>query len=249
MPEGLKKLGLSTDRKDYMSTAKIFEIFQSLQGEGPYVGLRQVFVRFFGCHMHCFWCDTPESIGDTAQYYQDMTVAQVFAKIKALSKDCHSVSLTGGEPLMQVDFMAQLIPLLKKAKIPVYLETSGVLYQALGQVIGGIDIVAMDIKLPSSTGQRAFWKEHEQFLTLARKHKKHVFVKAVISSQTSRKDIVCAVKLLKQIDSQLLFILQPNTFDLEHGVVEKCDHFQRLCFESLPNTRVMPQMHKFMKIQ
>lgn len=153
-------------------TAKIYEIFQSIQGEGPYVGVRQVFVRFFGCHMHCSWCDTPESIGDTTGQYQEMTVAQVFTKIKALWKDCHSVSLTGGEPLLQVDLIARLIPLLKKAKMPVYLETSGVLYQALGQVIRGVDSVAMDIKLPSSTGQRAFWKEHEQFLTIALKHKR-----------------------------------------------------------------------------
>ncbi len=232
-----------------MQTARIFEIFQSIQGEGPYVGVRQVFVRLFGCHMHCSWCDTPESIGDTVQHYQDMTVAQVLTRIQKVWPGCHSVSLTGGEPLMQVDFMAQLIPYLKKAKMPVYLETSGVLYQALGQVIRGIDIVAMDIKLPSSTGQRAFWKEHEQFLRTALKHKKDVFVKAVVSRQTSQKDIVRAAKLIKEVDSRLLFILQPNTFDLEDGVVGKCDDFQRLCFKSLPNTRVMPQMHKFMKIQ
>lgn len=238
-----------TASKNHMPTAKIFEIFQSIQGEGPYVGVRQVFVRFFGCHMHCSWCDTPESIGDTVQHYQDMTVAQVFSRIQKVWPGCHSVSLTGGEPLLQVDFMVQLIPYLKKSKMPVYLETSGVLYQALAKVISAVDMIAMDIKLPSSTGQRAFWKEHEQFLRIAFKHKKNVFVKAVVSRQTSHKDIVHAAKLVKEIDSRLLFILQPNTFDLEDGVVGKCDDFQRVCFKILPNTRVMPQMHKFMKIQ
>lgn len=74
-------------------------------------------------------------------------------------------------------------------------------------------------------------------------------MKVVVSRQTSQKDIMRAVQLAQQVDSRLLFILQPNTFDLDYGVVEKCDRFQRLCFKSLPNTRVMPQMHKFMKIQ
>lgn len=235
--------------KSLMQTAKVSEIFVSIQGEGPYAGLRQVFVRFFGCHMHCTWCDTPESIGDTDGDYKEMTVTQVFAKIKALFKDCHSVSLTGGEPLLQVDFIGKLLPLLKKAKMPVYLETSGVLHKALAQVIKDIDIVAMDIKMPSSTGQRAFWKEHEQFVATVLRHKKDLFVKAVVSSKTNKKDILKTTQILSVAKKDVLFILQPNTFDLESGAVEKCDRFQRLCFKALPNTRVLPQMHKFMKIQ
>ncbi|MCB9772609.1 MAG: 7-carboxy-7-deazaguanine synthase QueE [Candidatus Omnitrophica bacterium] len=232
-----------------MKTAQISEIFQSIQGEGKYVGVRQVFVRFFGCHMHCSWCDTPESIGDTTRNYQEMTLAEVFAKIKELSVDCHSISLTGGEPLLQADFIANLLPLLKKAKLSVYLETSGVLHKALNQVIKGVDIVAMDIKMPSSTGERSFWKEHEQFLNIARKNKKDIFVKAVVGSKTSKADIVRTAKIVHASDPNMLFILQPNTFDLSRGVVQKCEDFQRLCFKILPNTRVMPQMHKFMKIR
>ncbi len=232
-----------------MQTARISEIFVSIQGEGKYAGVRQVFVRFFGCHMHCSWCDTPESIGDTSGEYREMTVTQVFAKIKALFKDCHSVSLTGGEPLLQADFIGKLLPLLKKVKMPVYLETSGVLYKALAGIIKDIDIVAMDIKMPSSTGERAFWKEHEQFVETVLRHKKDIFVKAVVSQKTNKKDILRTVEILSAVKKDMLFILQPNTFDLENGVVEKCDDFQRMCFKSLPNTRVLPQMHKFMKIQ
>ena len=43
--------------------ANILEVFQSIQGEGKYAGVKQVFVRFFECNMHCVWCDTPHSIG------------------------------------------------------------------------------------------------------------------------------------------------------------------------------------------
>ena len=52
-----------------MSTANILEIFQSIQGEGKYAGVKQVFVRFYECNMHCVWCDTPHSIGDNVKYH------------------------------------------------------------------------------------------------------------------------------------------------------------------------------------
>ena len=232
-----------------MSKAQISEIFQSIQGEGKYAGVRQVFLRFFGCHMHCSWCDTPESIGDTTRNYKEMTLKEVFAQVKSLYKDCHSVSLTGGEPLLQADFIAQLLPHLKKAKMPAYLETSGVLHKALAQVIKGVDVVSMDFKMPSSTGERSFWKEHEQFLDVILRNKKDFFIKAVVSSKTEKADILKTAKILSSKKKDALFILQPNTFDLGKGVVQKCDDFQRMCFKFLPNTRVIPQMHKFMKIR
>lgn len=229
--------------------ARISEIFQSIQGEGPYAGFRQVFVRFYGCHMHCAWCDTPESIGDKPGKYREMSVRQVLDRIKTLWPACHSVSLTGGEPLLQADFIAELLPLLKKAKMPVYLETSGVLHEALGQVIKGVDIVSMDFKLPSSTGQRSFWKEHEQFLGLACKSGKEVFVKIVISHKTKRSEVIRAAQIVKKISPDISFIIQPNTFDLKKGMMEQCGILQKECFKILKDVRVMPQMHKFLKIR
>jgi len=44
--------------------ADIAEIFSSIQGEGLYVGRRQIFIRFCGCNLNCRYCDTETSASD-----------------------------------------------------------------------------------------------------------------------------------------------------------------------------------------
>lgn len=228
--------------------AKILEIFNSIQGEGAYAGTRQVFVRFFECNMHCVWCDTPASIGDTTRNYKQKTLEDVFQSIQEeWTPATQSVSLTGGEPLLQKDFINALTPLLKQRNMPVHLETNGVLPDALAGVIGGVDVVSMDLKLPSSTKCRPYWAEHEAFLEIAKQ--KEVFLKTVISSQTEQEDIEKAVAVVAKVIPEALFILQPNTYDLSDGVLKKCYAFEEYCAARLKNVRILPQMHKFMKIR
>ena len=234
---------------------KILEIFRSIQGEGQYAGVPQVFVRFYECNMHCVWCDTPHSIGPLAKdhlkgaspRYIEKSVDDIFKEVSKLWDDAHSVSLTGGEPLLQVETIKKLIPQFKKARMPIYLETNGVLPKELKAVIDGVDIVAMDIKLPSSTKWRPFWDEHKAFLKIARE--KDVFIKTVVSSQTDTDDVFKAIDLVEAIDPEILFILQPNTFDLQNGVMKKCLDYQKEGLKKLKNVRIMPQMHKFMKVR
>ena|SRR3989338_3314116 len=227
--------------------AKILEIFPSIQGEGVYAGVKQVFVRFFECHMHCVWCDTPDSIGDAKREYKEYSQAELAKELRSLANGCHSASLTGGEPLLQVDFIKEFIPQIRQAGLKVYLETSGVLYRSLQKIITEVDIIAMDIKLPSSTQQRAFWKEHEEFLKTA--VQKDVFIKAVISSKTDLADIKKAADLISSIKKDVPVILQPNTYDLNNGAMQKCARFYDYCLNYLSDVRIVPQIHKFLNIK
>lgn len=228
-------------------TANLIEIFQSIQGEGKYAGVKQIFVRFFECNMHCVWCDTPHSIGDTTRQYREVDLENVVKRMKELLVGTHSVSLTGGEPLLQAGFIKKLIPEIKKMNLPVYLETNGILPNELKKVVSDIDMVAMDFKLPSSTKCRSYWEEHEEFLNLAKE--KDVFIKTVITTDTGKNDVLQAADMVAQVDPNILFILQPNTFDLNNGAVQKCLEFQNDCMKRLTNVRVLPQMHKFLKVR
>ena len=99
-----------------MAEAKINEIFDSIQGEGLYIGCRQVFVRFCGCNLLCDYCDTDFQGGEV---YSAQELAKKVSDFPL--KAVHSVSLTGGEPLLQYEFLKEFLPLVD-AKI--YLETS-----------------------------------------------------------------------------------------------------------------------------
>jgi len=227
--------------------ANILEIFRSIQGEGKYAGVTQVFVRFFECNMHCVWCDTPHSIGDTTRQFKQYTHDEVAEEIRSLWQGCHSISLTGGEPLMQTDFIKDLLPMLKHSQKAVYLETNGILFEELAEIIDNVDIIAMDMKLPSSTRCQAYWREHEEFLKIAKR--KDVFIKTVISNETTEDDLSHCLDLVSRINPGILFVIQPNYFDLSNGIMQKCQTFQAICFERLMNVRIIPQMHKMMKVR
>jgi len=148
--------------------AQISEIFQSIQGEGKYAGTRQIFIRFFGCNMHCVWCDTPQSIGDTTKEYDKYSVNKLIEEVKALQEGVQSVSLTGGEPLLQKGFIKQLLSELKKLNLPIHLETNGIFYKELEDIINEVDVIAMDMKLPSSTQEKDFPSPFEPFFSFVR---------------------------------------------------------------------------------
>jgi organic radical activating enzyme len=230
-----------------MSEAKIAEVFPSIQGEGPYVGAQQVFVRFYGCNIRCEWCDTPEAIGNPPGPFCEVTVDELWREVSGLWEGCHSVSLTGGEPLVQTDFIKELLPRLKSAWVTSYLETNGICYNELADIIADVDIIAMDLKLPSSTKCRSFWSEHAEFLRVARK--KEVFTKTVITSDTEREDVLRSIDLVADADPDILYVLQPNCFDDPRPVMQKCLEYQKDCARRLKNVRIIPQVHKYLKLR
>jgi 7-carboxy-7-deazaguanine synthase len=227
--------------------AKIVEFFSSVQGEGKYVGVRQVFVRFFGCDQNCVWCDTPAARSGNRKSYKEYSITQLKSEVQKRINGCHSVSLTGGEPLLQIDFLRGFLPEIKKKGARIYLETNGIHFKALQKIVKDVDIVSMDMKLPSSTQGKPCWREHKEFLEVA--SRKDVFVKVVVSQKTSQRDVVTAARMVARFHPDISFILQPNYFDFNEGVIKKCMGLQDICLKHLRDVRIVPQIHKLIHVR
>lgn len=226
--------------------AEISEIFSSLQGEGPYLGVRQIFVRFGRCNMHCAYCDELEKM--QAGRFRLMTAHEILretARLVAEKGEHHSISLTGGDPLFYPEFLAEFLPALKAAGWRTYLETNGTLLESLAPLIRFCDIIAMDLKPPSSTSDRSFWAEQEAFLRLALRAE--VFVKLVVTATTSAEDIRRSVNLVADVSPVIPFIFQPvsDALGINSRALEKIEsEFFALASTRLHDVRVIPQMHK-----
>ncbi len=121
---------------------RVHEIFASIQGEGLWVGLPQVFVRLAGCNLNCTWCDTKPAWGPGSE----MSVDDVLAEIEAHT--LKSVCVTGGEPLVQVEEVSELVKRLKREDYSVLLQTNGTIYDE--DLYTFVDCVDCDVKPPSS---------------------------------------------------------------------------------------------------
>ncbi len=217
---------------------KVKEIFASIQGEGPYVGYKQLFIRFCGCNLNCGYCDTEFDANGAAEYSLDEIL-----KIIDNNLDCHSVSLTGGEPLLNVEFLKDFLP---QCKLPVYLETNGTLYKNLEDVIDDVTYVSADIKLPSCTGLDELWEEHDKFFAIA--NQKKLFAKVVFDSKITDSEITKMTQLCKKYDIEL--ILQPKMEGVNSAVDSIfMSKILDKCLSIYPKTRLIPQVHKFINVQ
>lgn len=226
---------------------KVVEVFRSVQGEGKFIGTPQVFVRLAGCNLNCSWCDAPFARNMNGPGIKEYKPEDLWVEVEKLWMGCHSVSITGGEPLLQADFLKEFLPILKIYKIKVFLETNGTLPDELRKIVEDVDIVSMDVKLPTSTGCAAMWDEHVNFLRTA--WGKDVYIKAVISKTTEMADIIRTVEMISKGDPTMPLFLQPNHFQINEGVMDKCLEFQNYCLNYLSDVRVVPQLHKFMNLK
>ncbi|NQT32863.1 MAG: 7-carboxy-7-deazaguanine synthase QueE [Candidatus Omnitrophica bacterium] len=227
--------------------AKISEIFLSYQGEGPFAGSRELFVRFYGCNLSCVFCDT------MLESYKSFSKEMLLGKILDFDDDYNELVLTGGEPLMHADFLKDFLPLFKKHRgHEVYLETNGTLAGELEKVIGDVDIIAMDFKLPSSTeNSREVWLSHEKFIEAA--EDKQLIIKVVITDSTTIDDIKMMGNVLAKFNKDFVVILQPVTPTGSH--IKEPDGEMLLFFKGYVNKEtgkdvsILGQVHKCLGIR
>ena len=108
--------------------------------DGP--GLRTV-VFLSGCPMRCKYCHNPDMLGGGGG--EKMSVSAVVEKaLRYRAYNSGGVTLSGGEPLMQEEFVVGLLRELKKKRIHTALDTAGRVY--CEEALSLASLVILDIK-------------------------------------------------------------------------------------------------------
>lgn len=238
------------------------EIFSSLQGEGPLMGRKQIFVRMSGCNLSCTYCDTPyfrdktESCkvfmasGET-NIQNPLTVEMVMANIRELvTPGLHSISITGGEPLCQPAFVKSLAKECVASGLVVYLETNGFSAKRFAPLPPYLEFAAIDLKLPTHIAcEQEQWNDLLQnelaCVRLASNSGAYTIAKMVILPETVDSEIESACLHLRNIDATL--VLQPVTGKVKPDA-ERLIHLHEVASRHLSEVVVIPQIHKSLGI-
>jgi len=242
--------------------AQLIEVFSSIQGEGLLVGCRQIFVRMACCNLACKYCDTDFAPTDSCRIEDapgsgnfcgipnpvslDLLHDTLYRWLQAIPAVHHSISLTGGEPLLQADILAEWLPSLAKL-LPIHLETNGTLDAALEPLLPHLGYISMDLKLASMTGVPTPWEAHRRFLELAKR--KNCQVKAVVGEDTPGEEIEEAARLVQEIAPEVTLVLQAVTEKDRVRVPGRLLlDFQTQAARIHPLVRVIPQTHRFIGV-
>ncbi len=203
--------------------AKINEIFFSIQGEGVLIGTPTIFIRLYGCNLRCSWCDSMYSVeGDD---FKELSISNIIKETQKYR--CDNICITGGEPLLQFDFVTLLTEKLLKVEKKIILETAGhisppKIYQNINT------IVSMDCKCPSSKMEGKSNKKN--LLNLSKKDQ----IKFVIKDET---DYLYAKKLTENNNFNANIIFQPVWGSNPVIIADKV-------LKDNLDVRVLPQIHK-----
>lgn len=220
------------------------------------MGRPQVFVRFKGCRLKCSFCDTPlthSKINEARIEFPpfsknfekralEFSVAELNQTIRRF--EIPSLALTGGEPLEQVDFIEEWLKTLDR-RTEILLETDGIEVEALKRVIDRIDMVSLDIKIPSATKEAACWERHDEFIQTA--ITRPAYAKVVFDEQMTIEEIEHVGELIGCYPT-LTFIFQPVSPLQKRDMPKIFSIFQRFSAKTPNQVRLIPQVHKFLSI-
>ena len=245
--------------------AQLVEVFSAIQGEGLNVGSRQIFIRFAICDLRCRFCDSTPTwhAHKTCQIERSpglrnfethanpvpLTTLQNWIERQNYPGLHDSISLTGGEPLLQAPFLREFLPQVRQyTGLPIYLETGGHRPDDLSIVLPYLNTVGMDLKLPSVSGE-ILWNLHAEFLRRCYDAGTEVFCKLIISSQTDLAELEQAAQLVAAVGPEIPVFLQPVTPLHPAGPIFAPTPAQVLTWQALmkrflKSVRVVPQTHK-----
>ena len=215
---------------------KISEIFESIQGEGTNAGKPAVFLRTAECNLKCTWCDTKFTWDwknfDYAKEVKEISIEEIRRELEQFSN--RHLVITGGEPLMQQDDLAELLTFLKP-EFYVEIETNGTILpnNALSALV---DQWNVSPKTSNSGNPLELCDVNESYTFFSKQ--KNCYFKYVIESE---RDLIEISTLIEKYDlkkDHVLLMTQASTKE-EMNVREKTVFFM----SKKNNLGFSPRMH------
>ena len=215
---------------------KINEIFESIQGEGTNAGKPAVFLRTAECNLKCTWCDTKFTWDwknfDYAKEVKEISIEEIRRELEQFSN--RHLVITGGEPLMQQDDLAELLTFLKP-EFYVEIETNGTILpnNALSALV---DQWNVSPKTSNSGNPLELCDVNESYTFFSKQ--KNCYFKYVIESE---RDLIEISTLIEKYDlkkDHVLLMTQASTKE-EMNVREKTVFFM----SKKNNLGFSPRMH------
>ncbi len=173
--------------------------------DGP--GIRTV-VFLSGCQLRCKYCHNPEMwIKGKENYTSDELVQKIIRNKPYFQRNQGGVTFSGGEPLLQIDFLLEVCQKLKKEKIHIALDTAGVGVGKYQEILSYVDLVLLDIKHITKEGYLDLTgKSMDEFLTfldvLNQSHTKVWIRQVIIPGVNDNLEYIDGLKVfLKQINN------------------------------------------------
>lgn len=135
-----------------MAENQLYGNIHSLESCGTVDGPGIRFVVFMqGCPMRCKYCHNPDSWSTNEN--KKMTVDEILEKYDGVKEFLRNggLTVTGGEPLLQIDFVTELFKKAKEKNIHTALDTSGILFnrkntEKVDELLKYTNLVLLDIK-------------------------------------------------------------------------------------------------------
>lgn len=239
----------------------LYELFTSIQGEGLWSGRLHHFIRMAGCGIGCLYCDTVPARERGGRFLVEEETGgenpvspagavDLVASLDTRRPEASALAVTGGEPLEQVGFLASFLPLVRSRILdgrPVLLETAGLHAEAMARIAPQVDLVSMDIKLPSLSGVEDAWPRHERFLETLEGTR--FYVKVVVNEEVRPAEVETAAKAVARVDRSAPFFLQPETREGKIRGGRYLLDLHRAARERLDEVSVQPQAHRLLDLR
>lgn len=194
---------------------KIHSFFAGGTVDGP--GIRYV-IFFKGCPLRCLYCHNPDTwTFDNAQEYSADEIVRDALKYRGYFENGGGVTVSGGEPLLQIDFLIELFKKLKSYNIHTACDTSGVVFdknnldlmKKFDELIKYTDLFLLDIKhINNEEHIKLTGKPNHNILEFAKylsnndKHMwiRHVLVPTITLNEKYLKETKEFIDTLKTVD-------------------------------------------------